>query len=91
MEIEYRLFKSDVVREGQIYFAPIGGFSLQPTRIFEIDKGKFYYRNERFTSSQDFNEPLDGMLEVIDKDKILRYVNKNSLETLRLLGENVVE
>lgn len=84
MEIVYRLFKQEVVEEGDIFWVGIGGFTIQPTRVFAVDESGFNYENSKFSIRHDYRaEFLNGMLEKRGPDGVERYVSMDVLERVR--------
>lgn len=84
MEIIYKLFKREAVGVGDIFWVGVGGFTIQPTRVFEADENGFSYRNEKFVIRFNYRgDFLDGMLEKQVENGLERYVSKEVLERVR--------
>ena len=86
MNIYFKPFKKEVVEIGDIYLFPVGGFSLQPTMVYEINDKGFKYRNRFFVDGHEFlyglkrderggqimmPHDLGGILEKFAKNKLL--------------------
>ena len=88
--IEYRVFDHEKVKvaEGDLFWNPVGGFTIQPTRVFEVNAGGFKYRNDRYVSTQSSKDSLDGILERVEEGRIVRYVSEGVFASLKKLSKD---
>ena len=99
MIIDYKPFRKEVVEIGDIYLAPIGGFSLQPTIVFKMSDKSFSYRNRYFVSNFEFEHELkkgetipnelEGILIKHTLESLEFYTSERFIETKSKLLEEL--
>jgi len=90
MKIVYKLFKPELIQEGDTFWTSVGGFSVQPFKIEEVNSHYFRYRNDRFAMKFDFGENVfpSGFVERKTSEGFERYVSPEVLGIEKLLRGN---